>query len=206
MILVTLIIFAIIFYIGVKLYQFDNSDFAKQTGYTFIHTLSNKKVRNLKNLYDTTKTAESKILLDVKVEDVNQTHIADVILINKAGIFVINLKQKSGWISGTDKSYEWVEQLYRDKSNNFMNPVNENLRTIYTLIDLHSELSKEYFETVLFFSNDCSFQHIEIQSPNIEVLKMNELNKWAHSLTEDKLTKEQVESFYELLKPYATHA
>ena len=205
MILITLIVFGIIFYIGVKLYQFDNSAFAKQTGYTFIKTLSDKKIRNIKKLYDATSGPESKLLLKVKVEGINQTQVADAILINPAGIFVIDVNHKNGWISGTDKSYEWIEQLYRNKSNTFPNPVNNNLRMIYTLLDAHEELKKEYFEKVLLFSNECSFQQIEIQASNVEVLKMNELNVWTKSMTANQLTKEQVTSFYELLMPYATN-
>ena len=205
MILITLIVFGAIFYIGVKLYQFDNSAFAKQTGYTFIKTMSDKKISNLKKIFDATSGPESKFLLNVKVEGIHQPQVADAILINTAGIFVIDVYHKKGWISGTDKSYEWVEQLYKNKSNMFSNPVNENLRMIYTILDAHPELKKEYFETVLFFTNECSFQQIEIQSSNVEVLKMNELNVWAKSMTANQLTKEQVTSFYELLMPYATN-
>jgi hypothetical protein len=205
MILITLIVFGIIFYIGVKLYQFDNSTFAKQTGYTFIKTMSDKKISNLKKIFDATSGPESKLLLNVKVEGVHQTQVADAILINKAGIFVIDVNHKKGWISGTDKSYEWVEQLYKNKRNMFPNPVNENVRMIYTLLDAHEDLKKEYFEIMLFFTNACSFQQIEIQAPNVEVLKMNELNVWSKSMSANKLTKEQVTSFYELLMPYASH-
>ena len=205
MILITLIVFAIIFYIGVRLYQFDNSAFTKQTGYTFRKAILDKKVTNLKKIYDVTSGPDSKLLLNVKVEGIHQTQVADAILINTSGIYVIDVHYKQGWISGTDKSYEWVEQLYKDKSKSFPNPVNDNLRLIYTLLDAHPELKKEYFETVLFFTNECSFQQVEIQASNIEVLKVNELNAWTKSMTANRLTKEQVTAFYELLMPYATN-
>lgn len=205
MIILTLIVFAAIAYIGVKLYQFDNSTFAKQTGFTLIQSMSDKKISSLKKISDATSNPDSKFLLNVKVEGINQTQVADAILINTAGIFVIDVHHKTGWISGTDKSYDWVEQLYKNKTNTFPNPVNDNLRMIYTLLDAHPELKKDYFETVLFFTNECSFQQIEIQASNIEVLKVNELNTWTKTMTANKLTKEQVTAFYELLMPYATN-
>ena len=105
-ILLILIIFAILFYFAMKFYQFDNSVFSKKTGYTYLNTLFDSKVKSLKALYDAIYAAEGnqRLLLDVKIDQPSHTNYADVVLIHPSGVYVIQLLQKKGWISGTDKS------------------------------------------------------------------------------------------------------
>jgi hypothetical protein len=203
MMLIILIVFALIFFVGMKIYQFDNSGYAKQTGSNYVQTLANGKAGALKKIYDVADATNSKLLLNVELEEVNRKVVADAICVNEKGIFVIQLYNRKGWITGDEKSYEWVEQRYKDKVLRFPNPVHENLRVIFTLMDLHPELKKEHFETVLVFSNDCSFQKVELESDNVEALKASEVDSWMRSKKQKRLTQDEVEMIANLLLPYA---
>lgn len=204
-ILVILIVVAILFYFGMKFYQFDNSIFSKETGYTFLNTLFDKKIHALKQLYDVIHMngAKPKLLLDVKIEQPIQTNYADAILINSSGIFVIQLINKKGWISGSEKGYEWIEQMHGDKVEKFPNPIHENMRMIFAMQDLLPDIGNEIFESAVFFSDACSFQQIELNSQRVDVMKYNEMKRWATSLKGNKLTNEQVDLIYNELKGYS---
>ena len=109
---------------------------------------------------------------------------------------------KKGWISGTEKSYEWVEQLHGGKINNFPNPIHLTERMAFAISDLLPEIEKKQIESVILFSNDCSFQQIELSSGTVEVLKYKEINRWVSSLAGQVLSNEQISSTYISLKKY----
>lgn len=200
-----LILLAGIFYFGTVFYRFDSSPFSKETGYTFFETLLNKEVHALKKLYDAVgrQKGDQRLLLNVKVDDSKQSNFSNAILIHTAGIFVIQLKFKKGWISGSEKNAEWIEQLHGGKVEQFTNPIHESLRMIYGISDLVPELDKKNYQSVVFFSNDCSFQQIEVTSETADVLKMSEITRWANALEGNQLSKEQIDTTYDALKSYS---
>lgn len=199
---ILIIVFLIIFYIGYLFYQFDNSTFAKETGFNFFQTMTNGKIRAQKNLFDQASKTNAKVVLNVLIEEATHQNFADAIVIHPSALYVIMMRNRKGWISGTDKSYEWVEQLYGGKINKFANPIHENLRMTFAISDLLPEIEKGQMESVIAFSDDCSFQHIEIHSNTIEVLKYSGLAKWMESLVGNSLSKEQIDRIYNALKKY----
>lgn len=203
-IFVSIVVFAALVYIGVKLYQFDNSPFAKEHGYSFFQTLSNSKLHTFKLLYDqlARTSSDAKVLFNVQIDEATHRNFADAVVVHPAGIFVLFIQPKKGWISGTEKSYEWVEQLHGDKVNAFPNPIHLTERMAFAIADLLPNVEKKQMESVILFSNDCSFQRIEINSDTVEVLKYNEINRWVSSLAGQVVPNEQINSIYIALKKY----
>ena len=204
-IFVSIVVFAVLFYIGVQLYQFDNSPFSKEHGYTLFQILSNSKIHAYKTLYDrlVRTNSDAKVLFNVQIDEATHRNFADAIVVHPAGIFIILMQPKKGWISGTSKSYEWVEQLHGGKVNAFPNPIHLTERMAYAISDLLPDVEKKQIESVILFSNDCSFQHIELSSDSVEVLKYNEINQWVSSLVGQVISNEQMSSIYISLKKYS---
>ena len=204
-IFVSIVVFAILFYIGFRLYQFDNSPFAKEHGYSFFQTISDSKVHAFKTLYDqlARTNSDAKVSFNVQIDEATHSNFADALVVHPAGIFVVLLQQKKGWISGTEKSYEWVEQLHGDKVNPFPNPIHLTERMAFTISDLVPNIEKKDIESVIFFSNNCSFQRIELSSEKVEVLKYSEINRWVNSLAGQAVPSEQISNIYISLKKYS---
>lgn len=204
-IFVSIVVFAALVYIGLQLYQFDNSQFAKEQGFSYFQTISNTKIRVFKTLYDqlARTNSDAKVVFNVQIDEATNRNFADAIVVHPAGIFVILMLQKKGWISGTEKSYEWVEQLHGGKVNNFQNPIHLTERMAFAISDLLPEIEKKQIESVILFSNDCSFQQIELSSGTVEVLKYKEINRWVSSLAGQVLSNEQISSTYISLKKYS---
>ena len=204
-IFVLVVAFAALFYIGVRLYQYDNSPFAKEYGYSFFQTLLNSKIQAFRTLYDqlASTNSDAKVLFNVQIDEAINRNFVDAVVVRPAGIFVVLMQPKKGWISGTEKSYEWVEQLHGGKVNAFPNPIHITERMAFTISDLLPTIEKKQIESVIFFSNECSFQRIELSSDTVEVLKYNEINRWVSSLAGQVIPNEQISSTYISLKKYS---
>lgn len=204
-ILISIVVFAALFYIGLKLYQFDNSAFAKEHDFTFSQTIMNAKVRAYKTLYDciAQTNSDAKVLYNVQIDEATHQNFADIVVIHPSGIYVVLVQAKKGWISGTDKSYEWIEQLHGGKVNRFPNPIHLTERMAMAISDLVPTIDRKQIESVVLFSNDCSFQRIELSSNSVEVFKYNELNRWVKSLAGQVISKDQIDNLYISLKTYS---
>ena len=60
-------------------------------------------------------------------------------------------------------------------------------------------------KSVVLFSNDCSFQHIELSSDSVEVLKYSEMSRWVKLLEGQVIPKDQINSIYISLKTYSNN-
>ena len=80
----------------------------------------------------------------------------DHIVVSKYGVFVVETKNYSGWISGEEGSSEWVQSIYRKKSR-FQNPMRQNYKHICALAD-NLGIDKSYFIGVVAFTGGCTFK------------------------------------------------
>lgn len=80
----------------------------------------------------------------------------DHIVVSRYGIFVVETKNYSGWISGEEKSTKWTQSIYRKKSS-FQNPIRQNYRHVCALAD-NLGIDKRYFVNVVAFTGDCEFK------------------------------------------------
>lgn len=83
------------------------------------------------------------------------TQIDDVVL-SRYGIFVIEVKNYSGWIFGNKKNPNWTQVIHRTK-NRFQNPLRQNYRHIKALANF-LKLEEKYFYSVIYFVGECAFK------------------------------------------------
>ena len=192
----------IVGYLSIMIYRHDNSSFYKMTGYTYLDMLTNKKIRTMYKIVQSLDRVEGahKVLVNVQVPINNEMQTISGIVLHEAGIYIVNLKEKSGWINGREQDIQWTELLHKNKSRLFDNPIHETKRLVYALQDQLPEVDVKLFQAVVLFSNECSFQQIEIQSDDVEVLKLNELKKWLGSLQGENLSETEIQTLYSSLE------
>ena len=197
-----ILVILIVGYFMVNIYRHDNSAFYKLTGYSYLDMVANKKIRTMyKMVNDFDQVNGShKVLVDVQVPVNDELQTISGLLLHESGIYVLNLKEKSGWINGREQDLEWKELLHQEKSRAFENPIHEAKRLIYALQDQLPEVDEQAFQSVVLFTDGCSFQKIEIESDGVDVLKVGELKKWGSSLKGKVLSETDIQTLFVTLE------
>ena len=80
----------------------------------------------------------------------------DHIYVSVFGIFVIETKNYTGWIFGSEKQSKWTQVVYKQK-HYFQNPLRQNYAHIKALSEL-LQLSEEKFHAMVVFLGDCELK------------------------------------------------
>ena len=86
----------------------------------------------------------------------NGTTQIDHLLVSIYGIFVIETKNKGGWIFGGERDRQWTQSIF-GKKYSFQNPLHQNYRHTQCL-SAFLHLDHELFHSVVFFIGDCTFK------------------------------------------------
>lgn len=199
LILIGILLFGIVAFV---IYKYDDSEFSKVTDYTFWDVWTKKKVYaayKLMTSLDHVK-GEHKVLLNLHVTNQKNNEIIDALLIHESGIFIITIDHKNGWISGREQDETWTQLLHNNKKHVFPNPVHRGQRGMYALREQLPNISADVYETLVVFSNNCSFQKIELYSKKTDVMKTKDLNKWLSKLEGSILSSTEIQDVYDQLK------
>jgi hypothetical protein len=128
-------------------------------------------------------------------------------MINKAGFYVFESKNYSGWIFGKEKDTNWTQSLKGGKKIQHGNPVIQNNGHIKALRKLLVETSNSnIFYSYIVFSARCDLKTVTVTTPDIFVKKRDEL---LFALKKDMskrpavLTDDQIRAFYEILQKHS---
>lgn len=91
------------------------------------------------------------VLNDIMIKDEYGTHQIDHIVLSNHGIFVIEMKNYYGLITGREYDSKWCQHLGKTK-HYFMNPIYQNYGHIKTLSKLLN-IDERYFISIICFSN-----------------------------------------------------
>ena len=86
----------------------------------------------------------------------NGTTQIDHLLVSPHGIFIVETKNKSGWIFGSENQAKWTQTLYSNKYS-FQNPLRQTYRQKKILAEF-LPVEESYIHTVIFFVGDCKFK------------------------------------------------
>lgn len=148
----------------------------------------------------------NKLLTNVYVpkSDGTTTEI-DLLMINRAGFYVFESKNFSGWIYGEEKSKNWNQSLKGGKKIQFLSPVIQNNAHIKALQKLLGETSNVFYSYIVF-SQRCELKRVSVTTPDIFVVKRDmllfDLRKDL-SKRPDVLTDDQISAFYEILQKHS---
>lgn len=148
----------------------------------------------------------SKILANAYIpkEDGKTTEI-DLIFVHQKGIYVIESKNYSGWIFGDENSKSWMQTFPNGYKQRFYNPIWQNNTHIKHLNNLLNHLDREYFKSIIVFSERCSIKKMNVVSERVKVLKRenlyNTLNSMINTSTVN-LSIQEIDHIYSRLTPY----
>ncbi len=118
-----------------------------------------------------------KILINLYIPKENgETAEIDIVLINKYGIYVIESKNYSGWIFGSENSNKWMKMNW-GKKYQFYSPINQNRNHIIALANILNIENMNIFKSYVVFSQRCEIKKMEVTKPNIKVIKREQLQE-----------------------------
>ena len=93
---------------------------------------------------------------DVIIPSRNGTTQLDHILVSPYGVFIVETKNRTGWIFGSESQANWTQVVYKKKYS-FQNP----LRQIYRhkkVLSKYLNVDESNIEGVVFFNGDSKFK------------------------------------------------
>ena len=109
---------------------------------------------------------EYKVLNDVLLNTSNGLSQIDQIVISIYGIFVIETKNFSGWIHGSENSEYWTQTIFKKKSK-FRNPIKQNWSHIYALKEVLSGYKQIIYHPIVVFTGGAESKNVTSNLPVI---------------------------------------
>jgi hypothetical protein len=123
----------------------------------------------------------------------------DLLLINSSGIYVIESKNYTGWIFGSEKDNYWTKTYY-NKKYKFFRQNSGHIKAIMNALNLYDS---NLIKSIIVFSNHCELKDVRWHSPNVSIVKRFELrNKIISYMTRRVFTIEDVDRIYQTLLKY----
>lgn len=97
-----------------------------------------------------------RVIADVTLPSGDGTTQIDHLVVSRYGIFVIETKDKTGWIFGHPDHARWTQVIYRDRYS-FQNPIRQNYKHVKTVQELLC-LSRIQVLNVVVFTGTCRFK------------------------------------------------
>lgn len=87
----------------------------------------------------------------------NDTTQIDHVIISPFGVFVIEVKNYSGWIYGSENQYKWTQVLNKQSKNQFQNPLIQNKKHCQVVQKI-LELENRQIHSMVVFMGKATFK------------------------------------------------
>lgn len=124
---------------------------------------------------------------DVIIPASNGTTQIDHLLVSQYGIFIVETKNKAGWIFGSKEQAKWTQTFHRKKYS-FQNPLKQTFRQQKVLAEFLS-ISDFKIHVVIYFVGKCKFK---TQLPS-NVIRSS-LGRYIKAFDKKCLSEEEVQS------------
>ena len=139
------------------------------------------------------------LFTNVKISFNNSETECDNIIINNFGVFIIEVKNYSGSLSGNENDDKWVERKYFEEKS-VKNPIKQVKRQIYILSKLLKNNGlRAWIEGYVILIHNNS----PVDSKYIIPFKRAEIDQVIHTQGKNKLTNEQVKKISEIIQSLA---
>lgn len=125
------------------------------------------------------------VIHNVMLKNERGTSQVDYVVVSIYGLFVIEVKNYAGWITGAEKSNQWTQTIYK-KKNHFMNPIHQNYGHIKVIENILND-PKIPIYSIVAFAGDATLK-VNIQTA--KVIKYGNLNKTIKELSNEKVIDE----------------
>ena len=93
---------------------------------------------------------------DLILPSKNGTTQIDHLIISVYGIFIVETKNKKGWIFGSENQSKWTQSIYGNKYS-FQNPLRQTFRQKKILVE-YLNLEETKIHSVVYFVGGCKFK------------------------------------------------
>ncbi len=93
---------------------------------------------------------------NVLIQDPISTQI-DHVIVSKYGVFVVETKNRVGWIYGSENDDRWTQVFPNKKKVHFQNPLRQNYRHTRSLAEFLG-INHDKMHSVVIFWGDCEFK------------------------------------------------
>lgn len=135
------------------------------------------------------------VINDIIIPGRRGTTQIDHVVVSPYGIFVIETKNYSGWVFGSEKSKTWKETFKTTGAKHFYNPVKQNWGHVYALSE-YLNLDRSLCIPIVVFSDKATL-FLQTASP---VIYMSQLKRFLLGFQQEILPAESVETIYHQLQ------
>jgi hypothetical protein len=116
------------------------------------------------------------VLNDVTLRTAKGSTQIDHVVVSIYGIFVIETKNYTGWIFGTEHGEKWIKNMYGNKYD-FYNPLKQNYAHMKALEE-KLDINKNNFIPIVAFSDRCTLK-VNTKQPVIYMSQLlSEINRY----------------------------
>lgn len=112
------------------------------------------------------QSEEYQIINNLLIKNGNFSSQIDHVIVSVYGIFVIETKNYSGWIHGSEHSEYWKQSLYRTTTK-FRNPLKQNWAHIFALKAALPEYKKVIYHSIIVFTGSAELKNVYSSTPVI---------------------------------------
>lgn len=144
-----------------------------------------------------------KILRNAYIPYKDGTAEIDIIMITEYGIYVIESKNYSGWIFGSEKQAYWTQSLNKNSKYKFYNPVLQNKTHVKALSE-YLGMNINYFRSCIVFNGNSELKKVPQNTSYFKILYDYQVYDYINYNVkyENKIINtEYVEQLYEKLLP-----
>ena len=144
-----------------------------------------------------------KTLQNIYVPYKDSTSEIDVLVAHKKGIYVIESKNYSGWIFGSENQQQWTQMLHKNAKERFYNPIRQNKTHIKALSE-YLQIEPSKMKSYIVFSERCELKKVPENTDRYVITKRNYLLDLINRDMTDKqdiFTDEEIDEIARKLEP-----
>lgn len=93
---------------------------------------------------------------DILIQSESRPTQIDHIIVSRYGVFVVETKNMQGWIYGSERDNQWVQNIYGSKAH-FQNPLRQNYLHTQSVAEFCS-IDRSKIHSVVVFGVSCEFK------------------------------------------------
>ena len=136
---------------------------------------------------------------DVIIKSKNGTTQIDHLLVSPYGLFIVETKNRKGWIFGSEDQQRWTQSLYGDNYS-FQNPIRQTFRQKKILSEFLG-INESIIHTVIYFVGNCKFK---TQLPD-NVIK-SRLGKYIKQFKDPVLPPEEIDRIVDEIEYFVSES
>lgn len=173
-----------------KLFKEEKSTMSKQTKIDIKGSMGELRQEMRLHKLDREKY---KVINNIIIPYKDKTSQIDHLVISVYGIFVIENKNFSGNIYGSEKDRNWTQVMGKSK-NSFYNPVLQNKGHIKALEQIFGKVDNIY--SIIVFGDRAELRKVDLDSENIRVINESDLYSTITSYGDEVLSYEEVRGYW----------